>query len=414
MEIGPDAIEFLHLRSIVRYELDSRSMVGVSSTDTNAMIGNNQGRGLLQHHNLILQRDIHVDVAPRGIEPSYNHRLEQSVTNHPNFSPIYASSYTPTRASDAQQEQQHYESVLEYIAIQRQRQQEPTATNITQRIPVSTLSPNVLTQTTLQELMQYIHLQQRQNEYVSELMTGVQLLQDADESYHAAQRTAMSIHLLRQVTLEQLLPNSHHRILQRPPMDRSRMSDRNQLLFLLEEQNRPSQIQVEHNMSQVPRSNLPTSLAQPGDTLVLSDSQVFLRRQIEVFQATEEHVTTHIRGRNIPVVWGQVGIRCRHCAHIALLRHQKGSMYFPSNMLGIYQAAQNMLVAHIQGGLCQEMPDILHVQCHQHQMASSKSKKGEVGRVYWAKGAQELGLVDTEHGIRSIVNPSASIRPQSA
>jgi hypothetical protein len=99
MEIGPDAM-FLHLRSIVRYELDSRSMVGVSSTDTNTMIVHNQGREPLQNHNLILQRDIHVDV-PRGIEPSYNHRLEQTVTNHPNFSPIYASSYTPTRASHA-------------------------------------------------------------------------------------------------------------------------------------------------------------------------------------------------------------------------------------------------------------------------------------------------------------------------
>lgn len=145
-------------------------------------------------------------------------------------------------------------------------------------------------------------------------------------------------------------------------------------------------------------SSLPVILARPEDGFKLSSHQVFLRHQIEVFQATEDDVSTHTRGRNKPISFGQVGIRCRHCAHLPVSRRQKGSTYFPASLLGLYQAAQNMCTTHMQCGLCTEMPVAIKQQFS--QLLNNKSSSSGAGRPYWAKTAAKLGLVDTEEGIR--------------
>jgi hypothetical protein len=166
------------------------------------------------------------------------------------------------------------------------------------------------------------------------------------------------------------------------------------------------------NFNQVPKNYntmkpsmnlcLPAILARPADKMKLSEHQHLLRFQIEAFAATEEDVSTHTRGRNKPIILGQVGIRCRHCAHIPVSRRQKGSTYFPASILGIYQAAQNMSTAHIQCGLCTEMPEQLKEQ-FKHSIAMKSSGNG-AGRPYWAQSAKEMGLVDTEDGIRFILD----------
>ena len=131
--------------------------------------------------------------------------------------------------------------------------------------------------------------------------------------------------------------------------------------------------------------------------------QYFLRQQIEVFQANEEDVSTHIRGRNKPVSLGQVGIRCRHCAHVPVMRRQKGSTYYPTNKLGIYQAAQNISTSHLQCGLCSEMPYSVKMEFARILMEKTQSSCMGAGRPYWAESATQLGLVDTEDaGIRFI------------
>jgi len=146
-------------------------------------------------------------------------------------------------------------------------------------------------------------------------------------------------------------------------------------------------------------ASLPVLLARPEDALKLSSHQVLLRHQIEAFKATEEDITTHTRGRNKPILIGQVGIRCRHCAHLPVSCRQKGSTYFPASCLGLYQAAQNMSTTHMQCGLCNEMPDLI-----KHQFAhliSTKVASSGAGRPFWAESARKLGLVDTEdQGIR--------------
>ena len=145
-------------------------------------------------------------------------------------------------------------------------------------------------------------------------------------------------------------------------------------------------------------------LARPEeDNRKLSEMQVFLREQIEVFEASQDDVTTHTRGRNKPIRLGQVGIRCKHCAHLPVVQRQKGSTYFPATLLGLYQAAQNQLTTHMQSGLCRDMPEDVKAKFAEFQL--NKVTSSGAGRPYWAHSAKKLGLVDTpEDGIRHISN----------
>lgn len=153
---------------------------------------------------------------------------------------------------------------------------------------------------------------------------------------------------------------------------------------------------------------LPFVLAMPLDVLKVSSHQVLLRYQVEAFQATEEDISTHTRGRNKPIMLGQVGIRCRHCAHLPVLQRQKGSTYFPSTTWGLYQAAQNMSTTHMQFGLCTEMPE--DIKFTFAQLMATKSSSSGAGRPYWAESAKSVGLVDTEDGIWFMRDLSANAR----
>ncbi len=137
--------------------------------------------------------------------------------------------------------------------------------------------------------------------------------------------------------------------------------------------------------------NLPRPLALLEDNEKLSLHQVFLRFHIEAFKASEEDISTHTRGRNRAISMSQVGIRCRHCAHLPLATRQKGSVYFPSSLLGIYQAAQNMSTQHLQCGLCSSMPVVFKQQFA--MLLSSKASSSGAGRAYWAEAAKKICLV---------------------
>jgi hypothetical protein len=141
------------------------------------------------------------------------------------------------------------------------------------------------------------------------------------------------------------------------------------------------------------------TLDQPQDYFTLSDFQVFLRKNIEVFQATAEEASIHVRGRNTAIYLHQAGIRCIHCKHLPLAHRPKGSMYFPSNTARIYQAAQNMASSHMTTGLCAEMPAA--VQAQFQTLMTRRSVSGKAGRDYWAQSAERhLGLVNTPLGMQ--------------
>lgn len=129
----------------------------------------------------------------------------------------------------------------------------------------------------------------------------------------------------------------------------------------------------------------------------LSSYQCLLRKNIEFFEANECDVTSRVRGRNKAIVLGQVGIRCCFCSHIAPADRDRGSMYFPSNLLLIYQAAQILSQDHLMG-LCQFVPPDVRDQLT--TLRQQKSHVPTVGKEYWAKTAQVLGLYEDQFGLR--------------
>jgi hypothetical protein len=97
---------------------------------------------------------------------------------------------------------------------------------------------------------------------------------------------------------------------------------------------------------------LPTSrraivLFMQLDGLRLSPFQCLARKQIELFAATDEDVQSGSRGRNNPIVVGQVGIRCVHCAKLPASSRKRGNTYFPTKFDRVYQTAVNMATGHL-------------------------------------------------------------------
>lgn len=145
---------------------------------------------------------------------------------------------------------------------------------------------------------------------------------------------------------------------------------------------------------------LPKLLALPSEEsiCVISPYQLLVRKQIEVFEATATESVAIVKGRKKPIAAGQVGMRCRHCSGVPLHLRQRGSVYFPSNLDGLYQAGQHMANFHLTDE-CSSMPRDVKEQFS--QILATKSKMGG-GKKYWREAAMLIGLVDTADGIRFV------------
>jgi hypothetical protein len=155
----------------------------------------------------------------------------------------------------------------------------------------------------------------------------------------------------------------------------------------------------QHTVSPTVKRGLPFVLSSVSDADQLTKFQVFLRLHIEAFAASPLDVAIQTRGRNKQVHLNQVGVRCHHCAHVAINNRVRGAVYFPSSTNGFYQAAQNMCSTHLQCGLCPEMPESIKTLFAQLLATKTTTSTSAGDRVYWAQCAQQKGLVDTENGV---------------
>ena len=132
------------------------------------------------------------------------------------------------------------------------------------------------------------------------------------------------------------------------------------------------------------------------DELCLSRFQCLARQQIELFEATREDAEAGARGRNNPIVLGQVGIRCRYCAPVHPQSRTRGSTYYPTKFDRVYQTAVNMTAIHLCKH-CDRIPDIIRSELL--RLKDHKSNAGG-GKEYWAKGIRLLGVTETPDGLR--------------
>lgn len=135
------------------------------------------------------------------------------------------------------------------------------------------------------------------------------------------------------------------------------------------------------------------------DDDMLSDYQIFLRKNIEFFEADKTEVETPAPGRKKPLNLGQVGIRCIHCAHVAIPRRTSATVYFPSKLKGLYQAAQNIGSTHFRGS-CPNLPEAVRALAKTFQVDGKRATAGHGGKQYWSDAAGNLGVVEAEDGLR--------------
>ena len=130
----------------------------------------------------------------------------------------------------------------------------------------------------------------------------------------------------------------------------------------------------------------------------LSEYQILIRQQLEIFEATSVDIQQATQGQKKRPVIGQVGIRCKHCSGFPLRQRGKGAVYFPKKLEAVYQASQNMAKSHLCSS-CTSIPAQL-----KQQLCTLRQRKETAtgGKRYWASGARAMGLQETEHGLKLI------------
>lgn len=138
----------------------------------------------------------------------------------------------------------------------------------------------------------------------------------------------------------------------------------------------------------------------------MSPYQVLVRKQVELFEAGWPEVDSSTQGRNKAIVMGQVGIRCRHCAHLD--QKTKGAVYFPSKLDGLYQAGQNMATQHLCES-CPAIPEDLRAEmCRLKE--NGKITSGGGGKAHWAHAAANLGVYEDADGLRFTQRLGSNVR----
>jgi hypothetical protein len=150
----------------------------------------------------------------------------------------------------------------------------------------------------------------------------------------------------------------------------------------------------------IPSTGRILSLFLSVDEDNLSTYQCLVRKQIELFEATQGELEANAQGRNKPILKGQVGIRCRHCGVLPVEKRKKGAVYFPSQLVGLYQTAQNMANSHLLKN-CNNIPrDIREDLIRLREVRKAHKSGAGGGREYWANGLRVQGVVEFDRRLR--------------
>mmetsp|Transcript_25168 Transcript_25168/g.28776 ORF Transcript_25168/g.28776 Transcript_25168/m.28776 type:complete len:431 (+) Transcript_25168:783-2075(+) len=175
------------------------------------------------------------------------------------------------------------------------------------------------------------------------------------------------------------------------PIEAGPTTTSNNMITLAHHQDPPSSYSYGLNT----RPFLPLGIKR--DKCRLSRFLCFLRAEfVEVFEASEHDIqqrgwsssSTPHRSQQVKI--GQVGIRCRFCAHLTSEFRVARSWSFPSNISGIYQCVSNMIYKHFTA--CQQIPKDIMEEYKEHKKFT---KKGDSeSKSYWTEAAKELGMMD--------------------
>ena len=142
------------------------------------------------------------------------------------------------------------------------------------------------------------------------------------------------------------------------------------------------------------RSAMPLYLEQDEDNL--TDYQILLRKQIELFEAGPDDIRGTAQGRNTKILLGQVGIRCRHCAPFPKAARPRGAVYYSQTIDGIYQVAQNMSKVHLCNRCNRVPPDVRQ----KLRSTRNENQRASGGKQYWADCIRSMGVYEDGRALR--------------
>lgn len=137
------------------------------------------------------------------------------------------------------------------------------------------------------------------------------------------------------------------------------------------------------------------SLALDSDKAILSDFQILLRKSLEFFEVQPIDQANGIPGRKKDLEVGQVGIRCRYCAHRPPHWKGRGAVYYPRTLSAVYQAAQNMGMNHFMKS-CTEMPQSVKDSFEAARLKQKQEIRRSGGKTYWTETTRHMDLEEHE------------------
>lgn len=147
----------------------------------------------------------------------------------------------------------------------------------------------------------------------------------------------------------------------------------------------------------MPTNRPPIVLYTDLDEHVLNEYQCLLRKQIELFENGVDDVKGKAQGRNNPIVVGQVGIRCRHCAGLPKSTRSKGAVYYSRSLPGMYQVAQVMAKIHFGRDGCRRVPSDVRERLLELKVARTKPSGG---KEYWVHCLTVAGVYEDGQTLR--------------
>ena len=144
------------------------------------------------------------------------------------------------------------------------------------------------------------------------------------------------------------------------------------------------------------RRVVPLGLGHTEDGRHVTEYLCFVRNEcIEIFAATVRDVQSSESSAARGVVPGQVGMRCRFCAHRPRPERANRSTSFPSSTSRIYQSLTMMMREHLPA--CTDMPPAMRER-YQALRAGNTGSRTKESKRYWIASARTRGLIDTDGG----------------
>ena len=114
----------------------------------------------------------------------------------------------------------------------------------------------------------------------------------------------------------------------------------------------------------------------------LSDLDILVRNNLEVFQASEDDVlSAHLDGK-FPIKCGQIGVRCIHCARNNVEGARRGAVMYPYSLNSLFESTRILQIMHLEQ--CSHVPDDL---------------KKKISSSFFAKCTRNERCVPTRHEV---------------